>query len=57
VARSCLPTTIEVGQKGPVRIVPGFSSFKLVIPPSAMRGGTISGMEYMVPLPLAAGGN
>jgi hypothetical protein len=37
--------------------MPGFRSFRLVIPPLARRGGTISGMKYLVPQSFAAGGN
>jgi hypothetical protein len=49
--------TAEVGQNGSLRIVPRFSSFKLVVSSLARRGRTISDMEYLVPQPFSAEGN
>jgi hypothetical protein len=41
-----------------VQVMLEFSSFKLVVPPPlAKRGGTISGMEYLVPQSFTAGRN
>jgi hypothetical protein len=44
--------------KGLVQIPPGSSSFQVGGPsPSVRSGGAISSMGYLVPQPLAAGGN
>jgi hypothetical protein len=37
--------------------VPGFSFFKLVVPPLTKRGVTISDMRYLVPQLSTVGGN
>jgi hypothetical protein len=45
------------GIKGLVQVMLEFSFFKLVVPPSARRGRTISDMKYLVPHPFGVGGN
>jgi hypothetical protein len=46
------------GTKGPVRIVSeGLVICRLVVPPLARRGGTISSMEYLVSQLFATGVN